>query len=112
MLDQVGQLTDPCVVILNHVQVQLKLLGDGRVRVFPYSILSPRLAGGKQKRIIQNNVIETNTDRQVGSHISVPIYPHQHTIWNGCVIHCFTLSGLLVWKVAINTPTELFSLDW
>lgn len=39
VLHEVGEVTDPCVVILDHIQVKLKLLGDGGCRVLRVGIL-------------------------------------------------------------------------
>lgn len=45
VLHEVGEVADACVVILDHVQVQLKLLGDGGCSVLGVSILRPGLTG-------------------------------------------------------------------
>lgn len=39
VLHEVGEVADACVVILNHVQVKLKLLGDGGCSVLRVGIL-------------------------------------------------------------------------
>lgn len=39
VLHEVGEVADVCVVILNHVQVQLKFLGDGGCCVLRVGIL-------------------------------------------------------------------------
>lgn len=39
VLHEVGEVADPRVVVLDHIQVKLKLLGDGGCRVLRVGIL-------------------------------------------------------------------------
>lgn len=50
VLHEVGEVADARVVVLNHVQVKLKLLGDGGGCVLGVCVLGPSLTGrGAQK---------------------------------------------------------------
>lgn len=43
VLHQVRDITGTCVVVLEHVQIQLKLFRDGRRRLLQVSVLCPSL---------------------------------------------------------------------